>query len=76
MSILPLNLIKGTRSVLYEQLENTEDMEEVEQHIEKLKAKVCGQLVVGVCHMSSVSGSMYVGALSLFLLSYDIYKSM
>ncbi|KAF5898751.1 putative lysosomal cobalamin transporter, partial [Clarias magur] len=39
MSILPLNLIKGTRSVLYEQLENTEDMEEVEQHIEKLKAK-------------------------------------
>lgn len=41
MSVLPLNLIKGTRSVLYERLENTEDMEEVEQQIEKLKSKVC-----------------------------------
>ncbi|KAF4071532.1 hypothetical protein AMELA_G00274380 [Ameiurus melas] len=39
MSVLPLNLIKGTRRVLYERLENTEDMGEVEQQIEKLKAK-------------------------------------
>uniref|UniRef100_A0A6Q2Y1W2 Lysosomal cobalamin transport escort protein LMBD1 n=1 Tax=Esox lucius TaxID=8010 RepID=A0A6Q2Y1W2_ESOLU len=40
MSVLPLNLIKGTRSVVYERLENTEDIEEVEHQIEKLKAKV------------------------------------
>lgn len=40
MSVLPLNLIKGTRSVLYERLENTEDTEEVEHQIDKLKAKV------------------------------------
>ncbi|XDV50670.1 hypothetical protein PO909_019688, partial [Leuciscus waleckii] len=39
MSVLPLNLIKGTRSVLYERLENTEDMEDVEHQIDKLKAK-------------------------------------
>uniref|UniRef100_A0A6Q2Z0S7 Lysosomal cobalamin transport escort protein LMBD1 n=1 Tax=Esox lucius TaxID=8010 RepID=A0A6Q2Z0S7_ESOLU len=39
MSVLPLNLIKGTRSVVYERLENTEDIEEVEHQIEKLKAK-------------------------------------
>ncbi|KAF7686945.1 hypothetical protein HF521_015338 [Silurus meridionalis] len=39
MSVLPLNLIKGTRSVLYERLENTEDIGEVEDQIEKLKAK-------------------------------------
>ncbi|MEE6476537.1 hypothetical protein FKM82_011112 [Ascaphus truei] len=31
MSALPLNLIKGTRSANYERLENTEDIEEVEQ---------------------------------------------
>lgn len=41
MSVLPLNLIKGTRSVVYERLENTEDIEDVEHQIEKLKAKVC-----------------------------------
>ncbi len=40
MSVLPLNLIKGTRSILYERLENTEDTEEVEHQIDKLKAKV------------------------------------
>ncbi|KAJ8248167.1 hypothetical protein GJAV_G00239070 [Gymnothorax javanicus] len=39
MSVLPLNLIKGTRSVAYERLENCEDMEEVEHQIEKLKSK-------------------------------------
>uniref|UniRef100_A0A9J8CSB3 Lysosomal cobalamin transport escort protein LMBD1 n=1 Tax=Cyprinus carpio carpio TaxID=630221 RepID=A0A9J8CSB3_CYPCA len=39
MSVLPLNLIKGTRSILYERLENTEDTEEVEHQIDKLKAK-------------------------------------
>lgn len=39
MSVLPLNLIKGTRSVVYERLENTEEVEEVEHQIEKLKAK-------------------------------------
>ncbi|XP_056616324.1 lysosomal cobalamin transport escort protein LMBD1 [Triplophysa dalaica] len=39
MSVLPLNLIKGTRSVVYERLENTEDTEEVEHQIDKLKAK-------------------------------------
>ena len=41
MSVLPLNLIKGTRSVAYELLENTDEIEDVEQQIEKLKAKVC-----------------------------------
>lgn len=40
MSVLPLNLIKGTRSVAYERLENTEDTEDVEHQIEKLKSKV------------------------------------
>ena len=40
MSVLPLNLIKGTRSVAYELLENTDEIEDVEQQIEKLKAKV------------------------------------
>lgn len=40
MSVLPLNLIKGTRSVKYERLENTEDIDDVEQQIEKLKSKV------------------------------------
>ncbi|XP_030627358.1 lysosomal cobalamin transport escort protein LMBD1 [Chanos chanos] len=39
MSVLPLNLIKGTRSIVYERLENTEDIEEVEHQIEKIKAK-------------------------------------
>nr|XP_046216601.1 lysosomal cobalamin transport escort protein LMBD1-like [Oncorhynchus gorbuscha] len=39
MSVLPLNLIKGTHSVLYERLENTEDIEEVEHQMEKIKAK-------------------------------------
>ncbi|KAG7462788.1 hypothetical protein MATL_G00188470 [Megalops atlanticus] len=39
MSVLPLNLIKGTRSVVYERLENSEDIEEVEHQIEKLKSK-------------------------------------
>ncbi|XP_062864960.1 lysosomal cobalamin transport escort protein LMBD1 [Trichomycterus rosablanca] len=39
MSALPLNLIKGTRVVHYELLENTEDAEDVEQQIDKLKAK-------------------------------------
>lgn len=40
MSVMPLNLIKGTRSVLYERLENTEDIDDVEHQIEKLKSKV------------------------------------
>lgn len=40
MSVLPLNLIKGTRSVAYERLENTEDTEDVEHQIETLKSKV------------------------------------
>lgn len=40
MSVLPLNLIKGTRSMAYERLENTEDTEDVEHQIEKLKSKV------------------------------------
>uniref|UniRef100_F7FD35 Lysosomal cobalamin transport escort protein LMBD1 n=1 Tax=Monodelphis domestica TaxID=13616 RepID=F7FD35_MONDO len=39
MSALPLNLIKGTRSAAYERLENTEDIEEVEQHIQRIKSK-------------------------------------
>ncbi|XP_061600640.1 lysosomal cobalamin transport escort protein LMBD1 [Cololabis saira] len=39
MSVLPLNLIKGTRSVMYERLENTEDIDDVEHQIEKLKSK-------------------------------------
>ncbi len=53
MSVLPLNLIKGTRSVLYERLENTEDMEEVEQQIDKLKAKVS----LCVCELNSDQSS-------------------
>ncbi|XP_074847191.1 lysosomal cobalamin transport escort protein LMBD1 isoform X3 [Carettochelys insculpta] len=39
MSALPLNLIKGTRSPSYERLENTEDIEEVEQNILRIKSK-------------------------------------
>ncbi|XP_067876240.1 lysosomal cobalamin transport escort protein LMBD1 isoform X1 [Heterodontus francisci] len=39
MSALPLNLIRGTRSVVYERLQNTEDLEEVEQQVEKIKSK-------------------------------------
>ncbi|XP_051936532.1 lysosomal cobalamin transport escort protein LMBD1 [Hippocampus zosterae] len=39
MSVLPLNLIKGTRSVAYERLENTEDIDDVEHQIEKLRSK-------------------------------------
>ncbi|PWA26077.1 hypothetical protein CCH79_00001545 [Gambusia affinis] len=39
MSVMPLNLIKGTRSVAYERLENTEDIDEVEHQIENLKSK-------------------------------------
>uniref|UniRef100_A0A8D2LZV1 Lysosomal cobalamin transport escort protein LMBD1 n=1 Tax=Varanus komodoensis TaxID=61221 RepID=A0A8D2LZV1_VARKO len=39
MSALPLNLIKGTRSASYERLENTEDIEEVEQSIQRIKSK-------------------------------------
>lgn len=39
MSALPLNLIKGTRSTAYERLENTEDIEEVEQHIQTIRSK-------------------------------------
>uniref|UniRef100_A0AAA9TXY1 Lysosomal cobalamin transport escort protein LMBD1 n=1 Tax=Bos taurus TaxID=9913 RepID=A0AAA9TXY1_BOVIN len=39
MSALPLNLIKGTRNAAYERLENTEDIEEVEQHIQTIKSK-------------------------------------
>ncbi|NP_001279784.1 lysosomal cobalamin transport escort protein LMBD1 [Callorhinchus milii] len=39
MSALPLNLIKGTQSVVYERLQNTEDLEEVEQEMEKIKSK-------------------------------------
>uniref|UniRef100_A0A803W4K4 Lysosomal cobalamin transport escort protein LMBD1 n=1 Tax=Ficedula albicollis TaxID=59894 RepID=A0A803W4K4_FICAL len=41
MSALPLNLIKGTTSASYERLENTEDIEEVEQHLLRIKSK-CG----------------------------------
>lgn len=40
MSALPLNLIKGTTSAAYERLENTEDIEEVEQHLLRIKTKV------------------------------------
>ncbi|XP_061479054.1 lysosomal cobalamin transport escort protein LMBD1 isoform X1 [Rhineura floridana] len=39
MSVLPLNLIKGTRNASYERLENTEDIEEVEQSILRIKSK-------------------------------------
>ncbi|XP_034965576.1 lysosomal cobalamin transport escort protein LMBD1 [Zootoca vivipara] len=39
MSALPLNLIKGTRNASYERLENTEDIEEVEQSIQRIKSK-------------------------------------
>lgn len=46
MSALPLNLIKGTRSAAYERLENTEDIEEVEQHIQTIKSKVSWYFVV------------------------------
>ncbi|NXQ90812.1 LMBD1 protein, partial [Nyctibius grandis] len=39
MSALPLNLIKGTTSAAYERLENTEDIEEVEQRLLRIKSK-------------------------------------
>uniref|UniRef100_A0A8C4VB01 Lysosomal cobalamin transport escort protein LMBD1 n=1 Tax=Falco tinnunculus TaxID=100819 RepID=A0A8C4VB01_FALTI len=39
MSALPLNLIKGTTTAAYERLENTEDIEEVEQHLLRIKSK-------------------------------------
>ncbi|XP_028922432.1 lysosomal cobalamin transport escort protein LMBD1 isoform X1 [Ornithorhynchus anatinus] len=39
MSALPLSLIKGTRNAAYERLENTEDIEEVEQNIQRIKSK-------------------------------------
>lgn len=44
MSALPLNLIKGTTSASYERLENTEDIEEVEQHLSRIKSKVRSSL--------------------------------
>lgn len=47
MSALPLNLIKGTRNAAYERLENTEDIEEVEQHIQAIRSKVSSCLVIG-----------------------------
>lgn len=47
MSALPLNLIKGTRNAAYERLENTEDIEEVEQHIQAIRSKVSSRLVIG-----------------------------
>lgn len=47
MSALPLNLIKGTRNAAYERLENTEDIEEVEQHIQAIRSKVSSWLVIG-----------------------------
>ncbi|KAM4772255.1 lysosomal cobalamin transport escort protein LMBD1 [Rhinophrynus dorsalis] len=40
MSALPLNLIKGTRSAHYERLENSEDIEDLEQQVERIKSKV------------------------------------
>lgn len=45
MSALPLNLIKGTRNVQYERLENTEDIEEVNLEIERLRLKVRGSCI-------------------------------
>ncbi|NP_001082436.1 lysosomal cobalamin transport escort protein LMBD1 [Xenopus laevis] len=39
MSALPLNLIKGKRNAHYERLENSEDIEEVEQQVENIKSK-------------------------------------
>lgn len=47
MSALPLNLIKGTTSAAYERLENTEDIEEVEQRILRIKSKVSTFLFSG-----------------------------
>lgn len=50
MSALPLNLIKGTRNAAYERLENTEDIEEVEQHIQTIRSKVSFRLVINLVH--------------------------
>lgn len=50
MSALPLNLIKGTRNAAYERLENTEDIEEVEQHIQTIRSKVSSRLVINLVH--------------------------
>lgn len=55
MSALPLNLIKGTRSAAYERLENTEDIEEVEQHIQTIKSKVSRCLMAIGKHTLTVS---------------------
>lgn len=55
MSALPLNLIKGTRSAAYERLENTEDIEEVEQHIQTIKSKVSWYFGVIGKHKTTLS---------------------
>lgn len=55
MSALPLNLIKGTRSAAYERLENTEDIEEVEQHIQTIKSKVSSYSVIIGNHTITLS---------------------
>ncbi|NWX46998.1 LMBD1 protein, partial [Steatornis caripensis] len=39
MSALPLSLIKGTTTAAYERVENTGDIEEVEQHLSRIKSK-------------------------------------
>lgn len=60
MSALPLNLIKGTRSAAYERLENTEDIEEVEQHIQTVKSKVSGYFIIIGKHKSTLSLSCFL----------------
>lgn len=60
MSALPLNLIKGTRSAAYERLENTEDIEEVEQHIQTIKSKVSWYFIAVEGHKSTWSLSCFL----------------
>lgn len=66
MSVLPLNLIKGTRSILYERLENTEDREEVEHQIDKLKAKV--SVCVNWIHIRALLTLFKMSSLSVAVL--------
>ena len=86
MSALPLNLIKGTRSAAYERLENTEDIEEVEQHIQTIKSKVSWCFIAVEGHESTLSlrcfllclrhWSVYILKLFEFLCNISLSMSL
>lgn len=72
MSALPLNLIKGTRSAAYERLENTEDIEEVEQHIQTIKSKVSWYFIVIGEHKNTCLWTAFCCDLDFGKLIFDI----